>query len=90
MLEYPKFNFINLQKQHLIILLRNISNVINIKSKINIVEDPNDNHIIECAIDSTADYIILGDKHLLDIKKFKDVKIITARKLLEKYSKISG
>ena len=47
------------------------------KQKINIVkEDPDDNIIIECAIESKSEYIITYDKHLLNIKQYKQIKII--------------
>jgi putative PIN family toxin of toxin-antitoxin system len=58
--------------------------------KINVVEaDPSDNRILECAISSRSDYIVSGDKHLLSLKKFKNIKILSAREFLEEiYSKI--
>ena len=40
-------------------------------------KDPSDNKIIECALEGNADYIISGDKHLLEIKKYKEVEIIS-------------
>ena len=39
-------------------------------------EDPDDNKIIECALASSSHYIITYDKHLLNIKKFKKIKIL--------------
>lgn len=47
------------------------------KIKVNIVkEDPKDNPIIECALESKSEYIITYDKHLLKISRYKDIKII--------------
>jgi putative PIN family toxin of toxin-antitoxin system len=46
--------------------------------------DKTDNKYIECAIAGNADYIISGDNDLLDLKKFKNIKIITAKDYLEK------
>ena len=47
------------------------------KGKIEIVEDdPDDNMIIECAVESFSDYIITYDKHLLNVKEYKGIKII--------------
>ena len=45
----------------------------------NICRDPNDDMIIACAIDATADYIVTGDEDLLILKKYKDVTIINPR-----------
>ena len=59
--------------------------LIETKQKINVIkEDPDDNKIIECAIESSSDYIITYDKHLLKLKEYKGIKIITP----EEFNKI--
>ena len=53
-------------------------------SKFNIVkEDPDDNKFLECAVDSKAEYIISGDDHLLKLKEFKGIKIVTPAEFVE-------
>ena len=47
-----------------------------------IKEDPSDNVILESAVDNDAEYLISGNKHLLKIKKFENVKIMTAAQFL--------
>ena len=42
----------------------------------NICRDPNDDMMIACAIDATADYIVTGDEDLLILKNYKDIGII--------------
>lgn len=45
--------------------------------------DPKDNRILECALKAKADYIISGDKkHLLALKIFKTIPILSAQKFL--------
>src|SRR3989344_4758396 len=39
-------------------------------------EDADDNKIIECALEGKADYIISYDKHLLNLKEYKGIKIV--------------
>ncbi len=39
-------------------------------------EDPDDNAIIECAITSSSKYIITYDRHLLNLKEYKNISII--------------
>ncbi len=47
------------------------------KEKVNIIiDDPEDNKIIECAIESKSDYIITYDKHLLKINNFRGIEIV--------------
>jgi putative PIN family toxin of toxin-antitoxin system len=45
--------------------------------------DPSDNKFIEAAVAGQADYIVSGDKHLLDLKEYKGISIITPRAFLE-------
>jgi len=44
--------------------------------------DPDDNMILECAIEGKADYIITNDNHLLEIKEFKQIKIMAPEEFL--------
>ncbi len=54
--------------------------------EINIVDnDPADNKFIECALALKAKVIITGDKHLLSVKKFGEIGIMTPKKFLELY-----
>lgn len=49
--------------------------------------DKSDNKIIEAAVESNSDYIISGDEHLLKIKKYKKVRIVTPAEYLSIYLK---
>jgi putative PIN family toxin of toxin-antitoxin system len=42
-----------------------------------IEDDPDDNRILECAVAAAAEYIISGDDHLLKLKEFRGIKIIS-------------
>ena len=53
---------------------------------ISIVSDETDNRVVEAAISGNADYIISGDKHLLDLKKYQKILIVTPAEFLEKYN----
>ena|SRR3989338_5468644 len=46
-------------------------------TKIDIIkEDPDDNKFLETAVDGKADFIISQDKHLLNLKEYRGVKIL--------------
>lgn len=49
----------------------------------NIQPDPKDDRFLEAAIAGNADYIVSGDKHLLDLKVFRSIQIITGREFLD-------
>lgn len=64
--------------------LRSISTTTRIKSKFEVVkEDPKDNMILDTAYDGGAKYIVSGDKHLLQLKRFKNIQIISPRQMME-------
>lgn len=41
-------------------------------------DDPDDNMILATALAGEADFIVSGDKHLLDLGEYKAIKILTA------------
>lgn len=49
--------------------------------------DKSDNKVIEAAVESNSNYIISGDKHLLKIKKYQKIKIVTPAEYLSIYLK---
>ncbi|MCW4047224.1 MAG: putative toxin-antitoxin system toxin component, PIN family [Candidatus Bathyarchaeota archaeon] len=54
-----------------------------IKSKFKVVKaDPADDTILRTAFDGKADCIVSGDKHLLALKEFRGIKILTVDEML--------
>lgn len=47
-----------------------------------VVADPTDNLVLACAIEGQADYVVSGDEHLLSLREFSGITIITARDFL--------
>lgn len=47
-----------------------------------ILVDPDDDAVLACALAADAEVIVSGDSDLLDLKKHKDVRILTATELL--------
>lgn len=52
-----------------------------------IIDDPDDNSVLECAIAARADVIVSGDNHLLNLSSFRNMPILTANQLLKQISK---
>lgn len=62
-----------------------LAQLVRVSSMINVItEHPIDNAILACAIDGHADAIITGDKHILSLKKYRDIPILTPQRFLEK------
>ena len=69
---------------HTINKIISISNIIDPKIKLSIIkEDPDDNKILECALSANVDYIVSNDKHLLKLKEYKNIPIITPDNFLK-------
>lgn len=53
------------------------------KMRIRACSDPDDDRILECAVEARAQCIITGDKHLLSMKSFEEILILTADQYLK-------
>jgi len=42
-----------------------------------ICRDPDDDRILSCALSARAEYLVTGDNHLLQLKEFHGIKILT-------------
>ena len=83
-MNYPKFTFTREQKKRFITLILEIAKLTEITGKIKVIEeDEDDNIIIETAEVGNADFIISGDEHLLKLKEYNKIKIVTASNFLE-------
>lgn len=76
-LEEKKFNYspeiTTIIRRELI----SISKLINLRKKLKIIEkDPKDNMVLECALEGQVNYIVSGDTHLLELKRFQDITIV--------------
>ena len=74
----PKFKLTNSFVKEYIKEIEEITRLVYPKRKVKIVKsDPDDDRIIECALEGKAKYIISGDVHLLDLKNFEDIIILS-------------
>jgi len=64
--------------------LTEMSEVVGISSRIKAVkEDPDDDKVLECAVNGKADFIVSGDRHLLEMREYRGIKIVTAKEMLK-------
>ena len=64
--------------------LEHVAVVITPRVELEIVDDdPDDNRVLECAVEGCADYIVSGDRHLLRLGSRSSIPILTVRHFLQ-------
>jgi putative PIN family toxin of toxin-antitoxin system len=78
-----KFGYDRSEIESMRLFLIEISHFIIPLEKVDIIkEDLEDNRFLECAISGKAQYIISGDRHLLNLRKYKSIKILRSVEFL--------
>ena len=57
--------------------------IIPAQSRVKVCRDPDDDKFLSCAMDGQCCYIVSGDKDLLTLKRYRDVKIVTVSEFFE-------
>lgn len=50
-----------------------------------ITEDEPDNRVLECALETSADFVITGDQHLRQLRTFRGIPIASPGEFMEVY-----
>lgn len=67
-------------------ILRDISISVTPRTSVAVItRDPTDNRVLECALDGQADAVVSGDKHLLSLKTFRRISILTPQEFLTRF-----
>lgn len=83
-LKYPKFKFSKSEINEFLDLILEVGSLVETEIEINIIEaDPSDNKFLECAITADADYLVSRDPHVLKIKEFRGIKIMSPENFME-------
>ena len=86
-LQRSKFDYSPEMIQVILTELTGIADFVNPSKTIDVVlEDPEDNRILECAVEAEANYIITGDFHLLKLSRYRNIEVVNAVAFLEKLS----
>jgi len=84
-LRRPKFKISKTEVDDFAALLLDRAEFVIPLEALNIVEDdPTDNKFIEAAIAGKANLIVSGDTHLLEIKSFQKIQVVTAREFVSR------
>jgi uncharacterized protein len=56
------------------------------RKKLTVLDDAPDNRILECAATGHANVIVTGDRAMLNLKKYQEIRILSLRQLLDEVS----
>ncbi len=91
-LHYPKFekiiNTVERSPNDLFAKLISLCTLIRVTRTVKgVCVDPDDEKFLSCALSANCDVLVSGDKHLLDIGKYRSVRILTAKAFYQEYDK---
>ena len=79
-----KFTLGSVEIDKIISEIKDFAEIVTPRVTLQVVEkDPPDDRVLECAVAAKADFIISGDKHLLDLGNFREIKIVGPAEFLE-------
>jgi len=68
------------------VFLSELGEVILPRDKLAVLDDEPDNRILECAVTGHADVIVTGDRAMLNLKKYQEIRILSLRQFLDEIS----
>lgn len=84
-LAYPRFRLNEIEIEYLLYreILPYFEIVSETKRSNRISADPSDDTFLHCAASAKADVVISGDRHLLSLKSYRTIPIVTTAQLLK-------
>ena len=68
---------------HVAVFLSDLARVVRPRGRIDVLQDEADNRILECARTGKANLIVTGDKAMIELGSYREIKIISLRDYLE-------
>ncbi len=69
--------------EEMLLAFKSFIDVVQVKSKVHVCRDPNDDFLLALAKDGKANYLITGDKDLLSLTRFRKTDIVTFKQFIE-------
>jgi putative PIN family toxin of toxin-antitoxin system len=68
------------------VFLSDLAELIVPRKKLAVLDDEPDNRILECGVTGHADVIVTGDRAMLNLKKYQEIRILSLRQFLDEIS----
>jgi len=82
-LRYPKLAAVFPQPEAVVDLVGEIALLVEPRRRLDVLQDEADNRVLEAAAEATADFIVTGDRGLLDLERYGTTVVVTPRSFLE-------
>ncbi len=69
------------------VLLSDLAETVNPRRHLEVFRDAADNRILECAVAARADVIVTGDKEMLELGQYEEIRILSLRDFLQTLKK---
>jgi uncharacterized protein len=79
-----KFSLTQRQISRFLAIYIRVSEVVQPRRYVDVVKaDPDDNTVLDTAVNGEADFVVTGDKHLLALERFEGIRTITVDEALK-------
>jgi putative PIN family toxin of toxin-antitoxin system len=81
----PKFRrfLSNADIEEILETIEEYADFVKVQSKVEVCRDLKDNFLLSLSVDGNADFLLTGDKDLLDLIKFNETRILTISNYLQ-------
>ena len=84
-MQYDRLPFTGGERKQYLEILRNEAEVVTELPELAVVErDPDDDMFLACAVGGNCQYVVSGDDHLLALKSFRGVEIVSPASFLDR------
>lgn len=80
---YDRLPFTDADRTQYLAILRREADIVQSDDVVDIVRDPDDDKFLEVALAGDADYVVSGDRDLLDLESFRGTNIVTPDEFIE-------
>ena len=72
------------QLSRVAVFLSDLAELVSPRARIDVLQDDADNRVLECARTGKADAIVTGDKSMLDLGIYRNIRIVSLKHYLER------
>ena len=68
------------------VFLSELAELVNPRKKLAVLDDEPDNRILECAATGNVEIIVTGDRAMLNLKQYLNIRILSLRQFLDEFA----